>query len=471
MRVTWRRLITACLALLLGLAGPALRPPPAAAGVRAWQQQASTFDSWTTGGYGTPATCAKIHDLAVTGHTQVSFVVMWEQATATTSVIRRGPQTTSDAALAAGIACAKRNRLRVMLKLHVEAIDPATRRLITWRANIRPADRAAWMASYGAFMQYYGRFGQARGVSDICVGAELTTMTSTRAAFDVDGRNTARWRYRIAQLRTVFTGKLTFSAQRPGSMGEFDTIGFWPQLDYYGLSGYFPLTVTGTPTLTTLRARWAQVERQLRPVLDRTRVNGVYTKKLVFLEIGFRSLAGANEDPWSYDRAGPADQALQALCYEAFYSFWNAVAYMNGVHWWQVDARPDVSATSTSYTYQGKRAAAVVARWHGGTLVESRWPRRNATITGPTTFRAVMLDAPPGSYAATWRVGAGAENPMRDSSVGGAHKAAAVDLSGWTWAGRGPYAVTFTARNHRTGVVARTTVNVYNGAAGAAPAP
>ncbi len=441
------RVLLSAVLMLTGLT--VLPAPPAEAAVSSWQQSA-TFESFSPGDFGSPETCREIGKLATTGANYVTFVVMWEQPTATSSSIRPGPTTPSDAALQAGIKCAKARSLKVMLKHHVEAIDPVTRKLITWRANIKPSDRAAWFAAYQSMLVRYGKLAQANGVSDITIGAELTNMTSTALKFNVDGQNTARWRKMIAALRTVFSGKLTFSAQKPGSMGEFDTIGFWPQLDYLGLSGYFSLAVSGTPTLSNLKAKWAQIESTLRPTVNK------YGKKLVFTEIGYRSLTGANNDPWNYGRTGAADQAIQALAYEAFFSFWNGIGYAGGVHWWTVEKNPSTSPDSTSYTFQNKRAHNVVAKWYGGSVptvpLEVWWPTDNAVISGVQPFKARVPNRALSTYRMTWRIGSDAETAMYNSSEGGDHKEAIVDVGPWTaWWQNGVHGVTFTAYDAASG--------------------
>ncbi len=104
-------------------------------------------------------------------------------------------------------------------------------------------------------------------------------------------------------------------------------------------------------------------------------------------------------------------------------------------------------------------------------IIDTWWPTDGSHMEGLQPFKALLENTDPSHYQMFWQVDGGQLNPMQDNSDGGAHKEVQVDLSGWTWRGKGPYAVTFVAQvNDAT--VSTKTVNIYNDAApDAAPQP
>lgn len=93
------------------------------------------------------------------------------------------------------------------------------------------------------------------------------------------------------------------------------------------------------------------------------------------------------------------------------------------------------------------------------------WPTDGSTQSGTQPFKARLENVSLSSYAMYWSVDGGQLNLMSDSTAGGDHKEASVDLSGWTWrdAGTawGPFSVTFTAKAS-SGVILQTkTIAIY----------
>jgi hypothetical protein len=64
-----------------------------------------------------------------------------------------------------------------------------------------------------------------------------------------------------------------------------------------------------------------------------------------------------------------------------------------------------------------------------------------------------------------WSVDGGQLNLMTDNTVGGDHKEASVDLTGWTWrdagSSDGPFSVTFTAKDTSGVIVNTKTITIY----------
>jgi hypothetical protein len=99
------------------------------------------------------------------------------------------------------------------------------------------------------------------------------------------------WRRIIRAVRSVFKGKLTYSANWDG----VDRVGFWDALDLIGVQAYFPLAPENEPypTEAKIEARWAEHLTRLR------RLSDDHGKKPILLtELGFSRSRQAATHPW-----------------------------------------------------------------------------------------------------------------------------------------------------------------------------
>ncbi len=90
------------------------------------------------------------------------------------------------------------------------------------------------------------------------------------------------------------------------------------------------------------------------------------------------------------------------------------------------------------------------------------WPTDGAAISGTQPFKARLENVSLENYSMLWQVDGGVLNPMYDSYSEGAHKEAQVDVTNWSWKGRGPYTVTFVARDGKNSELARKSISIYN---------
>jgi endoglucanase len=95
------------------------------------------------------------------------------------------------------------------------------------------------------------------------------------------------------------------------------------------------------------------------------------------------------------------------------------------------------------------------------------WPTDGSTVSGVQPFKIMVKNLSVDAYSAFWQVDGDRLNPMDSSQADYPHKEASVDLTGWTWRGRGPYTVTFVAKDASGNTVSTATVHVYNGAVAA----
>jgi len=267
----------------------------------------------------------------------------------------------SDASLITAIQEARALGLKVMIKPHVDSLDGQ------WRAHIHPCSvtyaepcpaandlAGTWFANYTTIMNHYADIAQQQGASTLCVGAELIDL-STNPAY------TEQWRTLIAGLRGRFGGKLTYSAN--WGSGDFATeytrIPFWDALDYIGISAYFPLANTNTPTVAGMKASWVNT---WMPQISA--VQQQWGKPVMFTEIGYRSADGTAQAPFDSWDNWPLDTQEQADCYEATFEAWAAIPWFAGANFWFWSTNPNTSATDMDYTVQNKLASNTVTSWY-----------------------------------------------------------------------------------------------------------
>lgn len=231
-----------------------------------------------------------------------------------------------------------------------------------WRGNLSPPDARGrlrgdpkkgspdwktWFRGYRAVVSHYARLAEECRASVFCVGSELSSTES----------QAAEWRQVVREVRQRFSGELTYSA----NWDHYDQVQIWPQLDFIGLSGYYELCETKSPSLLELVRKWKYVRTQ---ILRWRKEAGLAETPILFTEIGYPSLDGCASKPWDYTQKTEADLREQALCYRAFVRTWNGRAELAGTvfyEWWGRGGSGD-----TGYTPRGKPALRVLREWYRG---------------------------------------------------------------------------------------------------------
>ena len=132
-----------------------------------------------------------------------------------------------------------------------------------------PTERL-WFDQYQRFLEHYVQLAKTSHADLFCVGGELAHLTP----YD------SEWRKLIARVRQLYPGPLVYAA----NFGEeFEHVAFWDDLDYIGLQEYYPL-----PDNLAVDSIVQKVET----------VQQKYHRPVIFTEVGFPSLAGANRQPW-----------------------------------------------------------------------------------------------------------------------------------------------------------------------------
>ena len=218
----------------------------------------------------------------------------------------------------------KAQQLTVMLKPHLW-IEKG------WRDEIKfetKEDWDRWFVDYSKLMLQYAKVAEAGGADIFCIGTEL---------LDSVKKQPSKWRELIAEIRKIYSGKLTYAANWDE---EYKAVPFWDALDYIGIQAYYPMKVDGEVSKESLK-------KAIKPYLDTlSGVSRRLDKKVMFTELGYRSIVNNYEKPWAW----PTDWDIftrvyseenQAMAYDALMSSAFGQEWFAGGYIWEYDFNED----------------------------------------------------------------------------------------------------------------------------------
>jgi hypothetical protein len=230
-----------------------------------------------------------------------------------------------------------------------------------WRGTFHQnssAEADAWFASYTAFIIHYAQLAHDNNVEMLCIGTEFVQLSGSV--------NATHWANVITAIRGVYpSGLLTYASNAVGSADEFTTVSFWdnPEISLIGLDAYVPLTNQNNPTIAQLVAGWSLNASGDNAVAAYHNISLAHSKPVIFTEIGYRSVDGANKAPFDFSAGSTFDAGEQHDCYEAMYEVWSQQSsFMKGAFWWDWGV-PAPGANDTGYDVRGKPAEVVVRDW------------------------------------------------------------------------------------------------------------
>lgn len=369
---------------------------PAQAAVSAWQKGVS-INPVSADDFSSTTFQQSVRDAAAMGANSVSLIIPFYQSSLTSSDIAPGNNTPTDASLISAIDYIHSLNLRVDLKLHLEDSGD----LSQWRANINASDRDAWYAAYEAMLQHYASIAQQHHVEEITIGTELIDMASSYVNLD----NTERWVKIISDVRTQFSGSLSYSANWGSSIwnDEKNHIGFWDKLDSIGISAYLPLATSNSYTLASLEKTWANWNASnIKPLYD------TYHKPIVFTEVGYRSMDGALIRPSQWQPQNGVDLQEQVDGFQSLFEYWSQVAYFGGINIWDWSSNPTAGgSTDNDFTPQHKPAQDLIHQWFTDTIQAS--PSVNPASAGDIVLHA--SDALTSNIHGNWQL-----SPIADAA-------------------------------------------------------
>lgn len=319
----------------------------------AWPIRALWYVSEQPLGYTSPALPSDLQALQQRlCPTHILFTVYVYQSAKTSSDPHIDAQrTASDTALQRAVTEAHRLGLKSVI-LPVLFVDDGT-----WSGAIAPANISQWFARWREITRRYAQLAQALSSDIFLIGTELVTMQ----------KYSHEWEQLIKEVRGLFTGKVSYSANwwydRAGFQNVFE-MRQWASLDYLGITAYFELTNKKDPTIAELRAAWQRDRHGQNVLSDLDALRQRYKKPIVFWEFGYQSRDGTNIFPWDYTQRTPPDEQEQADAYQAFFDVFLRRAGFDGYGLFahQVGLPRD----AVGYDVLGKRAEGGIARTHCG---------------------------------------------------------------------------------------------------------
>ena len=209
-----------------------------------------------------------------------------------------------------------------------------------WRGAIKPSDPAAWFASYTRELTNYARFAQTNHVEILDVGTELVSLQA----------DAGRWLDLTKELRTVYKGQLTYSAN-----WSQPAVAFAQGLDFVGVDAFFPLNAPTNASAAAIAEAW---QAWFSPLQDVARKAG---KPLVITELGTTSEKDSYQQPWIWSHGTGVNLEAQSHYYVAACQALKPRA--SGMYWWvfYIDP-PDDPANDISFAPEGKPAEAEIGR-------------------------------------------------------------------------------------------------------------
>jgi len=208
-----------------------------------------------------------------------------------------------------------------------------------------------WEESYLEYINFYAEIAKNYDVEMFCIGTEYKIAAQKRPEF---------WRGIITDLRNEYTGHIIYSSNWDG----FETVPFWDQLDFVGISSYFPLSDRTTPAVNQLKKSWRPVKKKLSKFYKK------HQKKIIFTEYGYMSIDGCAGKAWliekDKDNRGINEKG-QANAYEALLgAHWNEEYWGGGFLWkWFPAGMGHEGYPEKDYTPQGKLSEIIIKKWYG----------------------------------------------------------------------------------------------------------
>ena len=243
------------------------------------------------------------------------------------------------------IKSAHKNGLKVMLKPQIYIPG-------SWIGQLDFESEEEWLVwekSYLEYINFYLDIAIEHNVEMFCIGTELKIAIQKRQAF---------WTQLIEDSKCKYAGMMTYS----GNWDAYDKVPFWEQLDYIGLSAYFPLSEEKTPTKAELLKKWKAKSKELE------KFSSKYNMPILFTEYGYLSIDGCAGKAWELEKRidkTPINELAQANAYDALLeTFYLTDFWAGGFLWkWFPNMEGHEGYPEKDYTPQGKLSEKVIKNW------------------------------------------------------------------------------------------------------------
>lgn len=299
-------------------------------------------------GYGTESSAALLDFLARRGVNWISitpFGRIWDLSSTEIQMDFEAPYEDNRRAVRAMIEQAHARGIRVLVIPHLWVETGG------WRGEIDPGSPEGWAAyheSYRAFVTSWARDAAAAGADAFSIGVECKSWS---------GRFGGYWRELISEVRSIFGGLLTYSA----NWDEADAVLFWDQLDLVGINAFYPLADHDDATFEEY------VEGAFRAQAGVAELARTLEMPVLFVEVGYTTRANAAVQPWLWpdDMTDVViDEREQARALLASFRAFLPEEWFTGFFVWRYYADlDDVSQEAIwGFSPHGKRAEHVLRR-------------------------------------------------------------------------------------------------------------
>jgi len=234
------------------------------------------------------------------------------------------------------------HELGLMVQIHL-AMNLKRRKPNDWHGMISPDNKQQWWDAYQKLVLEMAEFSKRNEVEALIIGTEYVSME----------QDEKYWRELIGKLRkqTKFPGMLGYGA----NYNSLD-ISWADELDFLGISAYWPLSENRDPDLQTLNQSWSLINKKLAYLLDKQP-----SLRIEFTEVGYASQPYSSVLPFSWKPHKGKVQSFteQLQCYRSLLKFLEGAPKIKGVHIFASTAADD-DPDSIGYTPFGKPAERVV---------------------------------------------------------------------------------------------------------------
>ena len=325
------------------------------------------------------------------GMNAVSVTTYAEQGAWDTDAISFDP---NDHEAISQIRSARKAGMTVVFIPRVRLAVSEPRNRFAWHGMIMPLgdeQLTSWFKRYSDFILTWAKVCESEGVEVFALGSELTELTSTTplkeysplhtfylespliknphvddsqsahrtwaaaVTFEGSGDTATRvklinrqrkkleglWRTLVTDLRTVFTGRITYAANFDG----YKNVSFWNDLDLVGINAYFELresetvAAKGKELSTKLVAGWSAALNSIEVYLKEFSIE----RPVLFTEVGYTRRRGSTVYPWDHEgirqRLEPIfDDTERVLAVQALAVALkrNTVHFLRGLLYWRL---------------------------------------------------------------------------------------------------------------------------------------
>ncbi|MCH2234106.1 MAG: glycoside hydrolase [Crocinitomicaceae bacterium] len=202
------------------------------------------------------------------------------------------------------------------------------------------AEWKAFETSYTKFILTFAKAAEEKNVELFCIGTEWEKFVRQRPEY---------WNELIDEIRTVYSGEITYAA----NWDEFTNVPFWDKLDHVGIDAYFPVAASIETTPNELSNSWRKLNKELG------NYSNLVQKKIIFTEIGYRSIAQCVTRPWEAGQEGVYSEYAQLMAYQAMLeNVWEEDWFEGLFLWkWHHNHEDFQKNENRRFTPQGKLAA------------------------------------------------------------------------------------------------------------------